>query len=219
VQYANARLRGLVFHRSHRYIDMACNTLEYISAALLDAPHQGAELPPRPREIGFRDLRRTVCGLPSFKPRVVFLEAGESGQFLDQQRRTDRHHARTHDVAALRLDDTLANHDQHGTALEYVGLGSDQQRLGVIHLGLRTTSERPYRSVVSRMPGSLRLRAGLLRHRIGERGDAGSRYQCVRRSWTACSRKATCRPHRPINPHSRPATRRGALSRRAPPRS
>ena len=28
VQYANARLRGLVFHRSHRYIDMAYNTLE-----------------------------------------------------------------------------------------------------------------------------------------------------------------------------------------------
>jgi len=39
VQYANARLSGLVFHRSHRCIDMACNALEYIFAALLDAPH------------------------------------------------------------------------------------------------------------------------------------------------------------------------------------
>src|SRR3954468_19283422 len=36
VQYANARLSGLVFHRSHRCIDMACNALAYIFAALLD---------------------------------------------------------------------------------------------------------------------------------------------------------------------------------------
>jgi hypothetical protein len=39
VQYANARLSGLVLHRSHCHIDMAYNTLEYIFAALLDAPH------------------------------------------------------------------------------------------------------------------------------------------------------------------------------------
>src|SRR3954466_12808318 len=38
VQYANARLSGLVFHRSHCHIDMAYNALEYIFAALLDAP-------------------------------------------------------------------------------------------------------------------------------------------------------------------------------------
>jgi hypothetical protein len=34
-----ARLSGLVFHRSHRCIDMAYNALEYIFAAALDAPH------------------------------------------------------------------------------------------------------------------------------------------------------------------------------------
>ena len=33
VQYANARLSGLVFHRSRRHIDMACNALEYIFGA------------------------------------------------------------------------------------------------------------------------------------------------------------------------------------------
>src|SRR5687768_13389792 len=38
VQYANARLSGLVIHQSHRCIEMACNALEYIFAALLDAP-------------------------------------------------------------------------------------------------------------------------------------------------------------------------------------
>jgi hypothetical protein len=38
VQYANARLSGLLFHRSHRCIDMACNALKYIFAAALDAP-------------------------------------------------------------------------------------------------------------------------------------------------------------------------------------
>ena len=45
MQYANARLSGLVIHQSHRCIDMACNALEYIFAALLDAP-----LPGRPPE-------------------------------------------------------------------------------------------------------------------------------------------------------------------------
>jgi hypothetical protein len=41
VQYANARLSGLVIHQSHRCIEMACNALEYIFAALLDAPQGG----------------------------------------------------------------------------------------------------------------------------------------------------------------------------------
>jgi hypothetical protein len=41
VQYANARLSGLVIHQSHRCIEMACNALEYIFAALLDAPQLG----------------------------------------------------------------------------------------------------------------------------------------------------------------------------------
>ena len=38
MQCANARLSGLVFLRSHCHIDMAYNALEYIFAALLDAP-------------------------------------------------------------------------------------------------------------------------------------------------------------------------------------
>jgi hypothetical protein len=38
VQYVNAQLSGLVFHRSHCHIDMAYNALAYIFAALLDAP-------------------------------------------------------------------------------------------------------------------------------------------------------------------------------------
>ena len=45
VQYANARLSGLVIHQSHRCIEMACNALEYIFAALLDAPQFALSLP------------------------------------------------------------------------------------------------------------------------------------------------------------------------------
>src|SRR3954465_14508881 len=44
VQYANARLSGLLIHRSHRCIEMACNALQYIFAALLDAPRKPLDL-------------------------------------------------------------------------------------------------------------------------------------------------------------------------------
>ena len=42
VQYANARLSGLVIHQSHRCIEMACNALEYI----FGAPGEAGAFPP-----------------------------------------------------------------------------------------------------------------------------------------------------------------------------
>jgi len=49
VQCANARLSRLVFLRSHCHIDMAYNALEYIFAALLDAPLYGQPKRRQPR--------------------------------------------------------------------------------------------------------------------------------------------------------------------------
>ena len=65
MQYANARLSGLVIHQSHRCIEMACNALEYIFAALLDAPRVGAPWRDLPKDFGnwnsvFQRFRRWV---------------------------------------------------------------------------------------------------------------------------------------------------------------
>jgi hypothetical protein len=65
VQYANARLPGLVFHRSHCHIDMAYNALEYIFAALLDAPLD--PLPVVARRTGPQTL--VALGLPDPDPQ------------------------------------------------------------------------------------------------------------------------------------------------------
>jgi hypothetical protein len=74
VQYANARLSGLVFHRSHCHIDMAYNALEYIFAALLDAPPVEhvvlAAIHAAVSELGRRDRRRGVMALRDMAARL-----------------------------------------------------------------------------------------------------------------------------------------------------